>query len=385
MPVFKTFMKVMRKRIKTSMIYITIFVAICFVMTLSSDADDSFSDYTLSVSINDLDNTEASKAIADYIADNHEIVSVENNKDAILDSLYYLEADIVLTINEGYSQRIANGQTDNLFSDYRVPGSYTAELFDSQINRYISIISSYIAAGYSLDEAVEKTSQTVSCKVDVESKNFSEKSSNADFSMFFQYLAYILIIALISAICPVLLAMTSKEIKNRTNCSCISVSKQMLQLALGTVVVSLGIFALLIIVAAFIYGGDLFSSTGLLAILNAFVFLVFVIMLTLLIAVAAPSARAVDMIANVFSLGMSFLCGVFVPQYLLSDSVLKVGRFFPAYWYIRANNMLAGAEGAIYSAGEYAKCLFVQLGISVVVFIAALIIARRKRSTQSVN
>ena len=41
---------------------------------------------------------------------------------------------------------------------------------------------------------------------------------------------------------------------------------------------------------------------------------------------------------------MSFLCGIFVPQNLLSDGVLAVGKFLPAYWYIVINDMLALSE-----------------------------------------
>ena len=46
---------------------------------------------------------------------------------------------------------------------------------------------------------------------------------------------------------------------------------------------------------------------------------------------------AISAISTVFSLGLSFVSGAFVPQELVSESVLKVSKAFPMYYYIRAN------------------------------------------------
>ncbi|MBQ9956788.1 MAG: ABC transporter permease, partial [Ruminococcus sp.] len=213
----------------------------------------------------------------------------------------------------------------------------------------------------------------------------SEKSNSSGITVFFQYIPYILILSLVTAICPSILTMTSNEIRNRTNCSCVSSAKQLIQLVLGTVIVSFSIFLILIIASIALYKGELFTSTGLLALLNAFVFLLFVIMFTLLIAVIAPSPRAVDMIANIFGLGMSFLCGVFVPQYLLSDAVLSVGKFFPAYWYVKANNMLAGVNGYVFTNSDFFTAIAVQLAFTVAIFFITLLISKSRRSAESIN
>lgn len=385
MTVFNAFMKVVLKRLRTSMIYIVIFVSICVGLAINSKPADSFTDYTLDISINDLDDTPASRAIAEYIADNHNVVETITDKDDILDSLFYLKTDIVLTINKGYSENLAKGQTDELFSAYRIPDSYYAELFDSQINNYIGIVSSYIAGGDDIEKAVEKAGETASLEVEVTNIKASEKSNSSGITVFFQYIPYILILSLVTAICPSILTMTSNEIRNRTNCSCVSSAKQLIQLVLGTVIVSFSIFLILIIASIALYKGELFTSTGLLALLNAFVFLLFVIMFTLLIAVIAPSPRAVDMIANIFGLGMSFLCGVFVPQYLLSDAVLSVGKFFPAYWYVKANNMLAGVNGYVFTNSDFFTAIAVQLAFTVAIFFITLLISKSKRSAESIN
>ena len=49
--------------------------------------------------------------------------------------------------------------------------------------------------------------------------------------------------------------------------------------------------------------------------------------------------KSVNMIAIIVGLGMSFISGAFVPQFLLGESILKIARFFPVYWFVLVNNM----------------------------------------------
>ncbi len=388
MQVFKTFMKVTKKKLHISMIYIIIFVSICVAMTLTSSSTNEFKDSKLDISITDLDNSEASKALADYIARSNKIVELGEGKDKALDALYYRRADIILTINEEYSEKLEKGDTEGLFSDYRIPGSYSAELFDSQLNQYISMVTACTAGGSSLEEACEKAAELSATEIEVETVSFG-KNINADYdndiAAFFQYLSYILIVTLIAGLCPTLLIMMSRDIRNRTNCSCITVTSQMSQIVLGTVIFVVGLYLLLMGVAAVLFRDMLFNEKGLLAMLNGFVFLIFSMMLTLLIAVIAPSSNVINMIANVISLGMSFLCGVFVPQSLLSGVVMNIGKFLPAYWYVRANNMLAGSNGEIFSSKEFMLCIGIELAFSVVLFCVTLIAAKTKQSSKSIS
>lgn len=387
MQVFKTFIKVMKKRLHISMIYIIIFIVIGIVMTASSSDKSGFSDTKLSVSITDLDDTDASRALADYIGNNNEIVKVRNNKDSIMDAVFYRRADIILTVNKGYSEKIANGETTGLFSDYRVPGSYSAKLFDNQINRYVKMITACTAGGMEINEATAKTAELAEKEIKVEKLNFSE-NSNVEFGdnimFYYQYLAYILLAIMISGLCPVLLVITRKDIRNRTSCSCLSEVSRMAQIVLGTVIFAVGLYLLLTVVALFLYRSQMLNSKGLFAMLNGFVYLIFTTMLAILISVISPGGKVIDMIANVVSLGMSFLCGVFVPQSVLSETVLNIGKFLPAYWYIKANNMIAGIGGEIFGMRKYMICIGIELAFSVVLFCITLLIARTKKSSRSI-
>ena len=85
------------------------------------------------------------------------------------------------------------------------------------------------------------------------------------------------------------------------------------------------------------------------------------------------------MLAHIVGLSMSFLCGVFVPQSMLSGSVLAVGRFLPAYWYIRANNMLAGFGKEVFDLGFYWKCIGIQFLFAAAMFALTAVAARQRK------
>ena len=63
----------------------------------------------------------------------------------------------------------------------------------------------------------------------------------------------------------------------------------------------------------------------------------------------------------------------------LSDGVVKVSRFLPAYWYIRIVDMLSG--GVKYSAGGLAQAFAMQLLF--IAALSALILAVRKSRVRS--
>lgn len=387
MQVFKAFMMVLRKRLGSVLLYVGIFIGICVMMTYSTDSVEGFKYSKLDISVTDLDDSPASHALADYISENHNVVELGNDKDKMIDMLFYREVDIILTINEGYSGSLENGITDDLLSIYCVPGDNNEIFFKSRMDSYHGALSACIAGGMDIDAAALRAAELAEAEIEVETVNFSENNAEfgEDIQMFFQYLAYILIVTLIAGLCPTLLVMTQGGIRSRTSCSCISVTSHTIQLVSGALVTVMSIYLLLIGVAAVLFGSELFSEKGLLAMLNSFVYLIFSMMLTLFIAVLAPGRRGVDIIANTLSLGMSFLCGVFVPQSLLSGTVLAIGKFLPAYWYVKANNMIAGSDGAVFTYESYFICIAIELAFSAALFCVTLLIAKTKQRSAALS
>ena len=162
-----------------------------------------------------------------------------------------------------------------------------------------------------------------------------------------------------------------------------STTKQTFQITLGAIIYAVIIWLIFMIAALILCGKMLLCREGLLAVLNSLVFMLVVLSMTLLISVLAPSPKATDMIANTIGLGMSFLCGVFVPQKFLGEAVINVAHFLPAYWFIRANNMLAGISDELFSSSKYFSYLGIELLFAVAIFSVVLLVAKTKIRSSS--
>ena len=199
----------------------------------------------------------------------------------------------------------------------------------------------------------------------------------AIFGYYFQYLAYVMLSMLIVTLCPVILTLNRKGVRERTMCSSLTSANYSRQTALGASILVFSIWLLFIIVA--IIWGKTLNVKFWLACLNSFVYIIAAAGIAMIIAQFDLSDNGITAISNIIGLGMSFLCGVFVPQELLTGGVLAVGRLFPAYWYTKANNMLFGMSGGVFSTKEYLICIGIETLFAVAFFAVAALLVKQKR------
>ena len=74
--------------------------------------------------------------------------------------------------------------------------------------------------------------------------------------------------------------------------------------------------------------------------------------------------------------------GIFVPQWLLGERVLKVSEFLPAYWYVKANNMLFGINGEIYSDKGFLTYLGIEMLFAVMLFALVMLVFKTKHDAK---
>lgn len=378
MPVFKTYMKLLWRTLPIVMVYLVLFAVLLVVMSKSSTSTADYTDVSLSISVYDEDDSEASKAFCEYLDENYKIVSIPQDENLILDALFNASIDYAIVINEGFEDKLSVGEADGLFMNYQDTNSSSGVIIDAAVDQYVKTVCAYQKAGLSTETALKKTAETLSSEIEVTKETFSEADSgdfSTTYAFFFQFFLYIIISIFMNSACPVLLKMNSSDVKKRVNSSCIPQSSQTLQIMLGSAVVFFGVWIILNIVGIFISGCQI-GTMHILAILNSFVFTLVAAALTLLCTSFVRDPKVVNIISNIVGLGMSFLCGGFVPQQMLSDSVLTVARFLPAYWYIRTNDMLAGISGEIFSSSSYLTYIGIQFLFAVFLFISFILVNR---------
>jgi len=382
MQVFKTYMKIVKKNLSMAFMYTGIFIILTVMFSGNTMADQTFENTRLGVCVIDEDNTESSRMLTEYIGNKHSLEDIENNKDAILDALYYTRVDYVLTIKSGFEEKISNGNTTELFTNYKIPDSYNSVLLDNEIDKYVSTLNAYIVSGNDVKTAALKTTELLSEELELKVETFADNNAESvDFPVrvqfFFNYLPYVFISALISVLSTVLIKMNEKEVSYRTRCSSTTVSSHTMQILLGSMVLVLSAWVIFMIAGMFMNGG-IFTGKALYAVLNSFVFVLVSAGIAILISIVKNDSRSVAMIANIVSLGMSFLCGVFVEQDLLGEGVLSAARFLPAYWYVKANDILRTATDSVFDVNEFMTCIGVEALFAAALFAIILLVSRTK-------
>lgn len=383
MQVFKSFFMIAKKRLRSTCIYFSIYTVIIliFSFTAKDTFEGIFQSSALPVYIEDHDRSGASLALCSYLDSLHEVTTEPLSREEIADRMYYRTLNYALIIPQGFEEMLLAQNTEELCESLIVPDSSKGIFVGLQVTQYIHSLQSYLAGGCTLSSAIDATDRCLAEIPAVNPVSFDNHKSVTDNRVFyfFQYLPYIFILILFAGMAPILITINKPDMRRRTLCSCLPAPARNLQLAAACTIYALLIWLLFILLGFVIFRQDFCSRYSMLAMGNSFVFLLFCVALTLFVSIFSPNENVLNMISNIVGLSMSFLCGVFVPQNILSDAVLAFGKFLPAYWYIRINDMLALPEQNL-NMSLYLQGLGIQLLFAAAVFVLLMAFSRARRS-----
>ncbi len=388
MQIFNVFFKISKKKILIGLMYVVIFAVIGFTMIGTNKQTSNFAETKVKVSVIDNDNTEESKMLIDFIGERHKLIDIDNTKNAKLDSLYYFEVEYILTIKEGYSEKLKNNDTEYLFESVRHPSTYTASYLESQINEYVSSVVAFHKVGNEIKVACEKAENLFDTPIDVTTETFTDENSIDESSgFFFQYLPYLYISILISCLCPIIVTINREDLRYRTNASPLPSLNKTIQTILASILyvaIIWIIFMLLYMVFRFITNKELsfeFTKREFLAIFNSIIIILVSTAIAILVVQFSPKDEILSMIGNIIGLGSSFLCGVFVPQDMLGENVILAARFLPIYWYVKANNCIFAIAGETFNEPQIYKCIAVEALFAIPLFALIFLLSKIKNSS----
>lgn len=389
MQVFKAFVKTAYRSFSTIVLYFIIFTALALLMTYAAtDKETSgFQSVELAVGIVDEDRSGASAALSGYLDSMHELVPLKNEKEALLDRLFYRDVEYVLVIPEGFETRLLAGEDSDLFETVQIPGIYSSAFVDQQVNAYLKTVNLYLAGDYTLTDALSRSTDTLldsANEVSVVSfeNDRVESPSMSGIYIFYQYIPYVLMSMILCGLTPILTTFWQKDLAKRISCSSTGLISRNAQLALGSVVYALFNWMLFILTSRIFYGSGIFTEKGLLCIFNSFLLLPLSVAVSLIISSFSPSFNVTNMINNILSLGMSFVCGIFIPQSQLGENVLAVSKFLPFYWYVKNNDLVSETSGEVFTYEVYWKNVGMQMLFIVAFFAVALVAAKLRGMRQ---
>ncbi len=337
MQVYKTFFKVIQKNRALFMIYLVIFMLLALLLS-STSAPPQDTDFTkVKINIAFINNDEDSllvNGLKTYLGENATLVDIPDDTQKLQDALFFRQVEYILRVPQGFTEGMLNGNDVQLEKTI-VPDSTSNIYMDLLINKYLNTVKTYTTylPGLSQNDLAKhlkndlaKNSKVTMISTETHSL-FAQKSG-----YYFNYLAYSLFAILILGVCSVMLVFNDTDLKRRNLCSPIRSANMNFQMILGNLSFAILTWLVLISASFVMYGSFMLTTTGLLLLLNSFVFTLAALSISYLVANLVKSRGAMNAIANVFALGTSFISGVFVPQELLGKNVLTIASFTPTYW-----------------------------------------------------
>ncbi|MBQ4284291.1 MAG: ABC transporter permease [Lachnospira sp.] len=382
MQVFKLYFKVLNRNKHIMFMYIGIFMGVLFgailPQVMKNETIENYTAAKCDFAVFDYDDSELSKGLIKYLESAHNLEEIKNDeKETIQDELYARNVDCVLKITSGFGNNFADAKSADKVEVFAIPNTLTANLFEQTLNSYLAVVNTYIQAGYTETEACNKAAEAVNASVEV---GFANKENGQPLGVmyyFFVYLEWIFIAMCVTGISGTLLALDKKTVRDRITCSSYKFVRMNGEIVLGVIVTGIVICAIFVAGATAVYPKEMLTPKAGLYIANAVCMMSVALAITFLVSKLTDKPQVISLMANVISLGMAFLCGVFVPMELLSDTVIKIAHFLPAYWYVKALQTIE------YFQAEDLGTVFSYMGIQILfaaaILCVGLIVARRKR------
>ena len=341
MTVFKCYMKILKQNLSLVFLYLGIFfsVAIVLQMAAGKGEDSLYQTTSIDLGIVNLDDSLLSSGFVDYLSQIHHVTIMENDPETLQENLFYRNVEYIIQIPaDFYKTCIQNGESLKVT---KVPGSYSSYYVDQQISSYLDTLRTYLAAGFSQEEAITALKSQVHEPVTRLSSN-SVSTDKSPLVYYFRYIPYLFLGALCYTMGYILMAFKKGDIQKRMAASAISSRRQTLEGLLAMGIIGAGLWFLGILGAVLMYRKSFLDSRMLpYYLLNTLLMQIVALSLSYLIGMFINNSDLLSGAANIVSLSMCFLCGVFVPMDVMDKSVLKVSQFLPVYWYEQVNEILS--------------------------------------------
>ncbi|MEG0365437.1 MAG: ABC transporter permease [Coprobacillus sp.] len=342
MQVFKNYLKVMKSYIPMILAYTVIFVGIAAMTTMSGNQTSSVfeaNEAKIAV-INHDEDTEFMKSFETYIQDNAKYVELENEEDVLRDALFFRKVDYIMIVPKNFTEDFLNNK-DVHIETMEVPDSSNAMYSKTLMNKYLNTAKLYLKTDISTSEMTKHIQEDLSIHTKVDLTSVSADEQIVNVSLFYNFANYTLLAIIIVVISMVMISFREEKIHRRNLISNTTYKSLNRQLLLGNIVSTLGVWLLYVTASIVLYRETMFTTEGLLIILNSFVLVIFILIFSFFLTSLTQKREIVSGISTVVGLGTSFISGAFVPQELLSPFVLMIAKFTPSYWYISNNNLIS--------------------------------------------
>ena len=379
MTVFRAFLKVLNKCKIPIILYTVILIFFGAFNMQTSEKSTNFVASKPDILIINKDKEEGiTKNLISYIKQNSEIIDIEDDEQAIDDALFYRDVNYIIYIPKNYRQDFMEGKNPKI--DIKSTGDYQASLAEMMLERYIKIANLYQEDIKDEEKLIEKINETLSKEVDVKVTSKLDTDNLSKAAFYYNFTNYSILAGCVYVICLILSSFKDEKIAKRTIISSMNYKEYNRKLLLSNTLFAIILWSFYVILSFILIGNIMFTTHGLIYIINSFVFMICATTIAILIGNLVNNKNAINGIVNVVALGSSFLCGAFVPMEWLPNSVIKIAHILPSYYYIKTNEILKNLEIINYNT---IKPILINMAIiilfSIILVIITNIVTKKKR------
>lgn len=264
-----------------------------------------------------------------------------------------------------------------------VAGSYSGIYVDNLVNNYMNTLKALQKSfpDKEISELTEMTGENLKTGMNVTMADGKEKIKNNKMTTFYNYSCYGLMGSIIMGMGAVINSFLEKNVKQRNAVSPISIYSFYGRIIIATCGLVAAIWAFSEVAGILIVGKDMLSIKGAVMAVNMLIMSLVAMSIGFLTSIFIRNKGGRGAAANVITLGMSFISGIFVPLELLGDEIKMAASFVPTYWNVRVNELVG--ESVDMSTDILAEA-FSYMGIQILFVIAILwvgLVAAKKTLT----
>ena len=384
MQVYNAYFKIIKQNMPTISIYIGVFLLIAILSTYigGEKASPDFSQTKINIAyVNDDQGAALADGLRDYLMQNTNIINIPNNEESLQDALFFRKVEYIVIIPAGFSKSFLSGKDDVKIEKTSSQNSQNSVYLDFLINKYLGTAALYSQnmSGISNSELLGFIKSDLEEQTSVQMEAYGQ-TTDRKVATYYTYLVYAMISSIFLGVTSIMLVFNDTDIRRRNQGSPLKSRNMNMQLFLGNLSFAVIVWIIMVVFGFIISGQDAFDLNSVMMYVNSLCLTLVCLSLSFLIGNFIVNRDAQPAIANVLSLGLCFISGVFVPQQLLGKTVNYIASFTPTYWYVKAINdidklVVINAANVI----PIVNSMLIQLGFAVALLTVALAIAKQKR------
>lgn len=352
MQVFKLYFKIIQKGFSSIIIYFCIFLT--FILAFATDYQEQIQDNTnIKIKIEFINQDKQSNIInglENYLKNQYNLVS----------NSFFQQTDYIIIVPNGFTENWEKKNKIIVKQKIGIDIINTIQI-EMTINQYFMFLR-------------QNKRQTVETQLLQDKKdfrlNFLVKYSNC--------LSYVLISVMIVSISMVMVSFNRHKIKKRNLCSTISTLQINMQLVLANLVYMIVFIGILLLFGVALCPNFKIDAHVFCLFLNIIIFSISVLSISFLVGVCVQKKIVRDIAANLLSVGLCLISGVFFSQSTLNKNILEIAKFTPVYWYVKANNAIGNLDLVSFPfLKEIFICIFIEFGFAITICSISLVVKKQ--------